>query len=909
MSQNEQQENQGIPPPGDDDPSTTPVADPSGYYALLGVSNRASPQDIRRAFLSLSQRYHTDKHVGQSAEMQEAMNDRFQQLQQAYTVLSDERQRAAYDAVGVRGVECLELVPSSLHDRKDIISYICSLDREAQLIKTAKMLSATSDITATFSLAHLFLPASFIAARHDGATVGSVTGVEVEEPPAAGGETKTGETSDVAPHTSVSSSSSSADAPSQVPGHGGDAAQRHSAASTSSPSAASTTSSAQNAAPTSGTKTASTPPQPTATTPTPTGNAAGASSGPASMSAQMMVKEVNVDGRPTLVLIPSDAMQAQLRQRMAQAAGTPAPPRTGASSPSTSSADDDGAAASAAGSSSSSFGERILTAGESLNRPSRRFGGLTPVQAFGSAPVPKSLVMRHTFQHSVSPRVGIIFVTDARSTIRSSSVSWMTAVEHTKSPVCSYAYRLRASAEELKLTIFRQRILNPLWTLQTSIVCFKRFTLLQKLELTLIRKLSNVAKLENTLAMSLTENGYWKTTIDHTEDKGSMGCSTYIGFQSMTVTAFTVMPIVFGTDTKDPKNPPVRGAVQYSINSAPFTGQTHVGFEAWYHHDVRQKYGVAFTTVIPYSISPIAPPFFLVKSSQFAVINQISLLYARGNHNIRIPIIVFMSPRISQGMMWLSVPMCLFRLGSVLYRPYAKAKAERYYAQVRKEHIAEVDIARAKAIVEQKALEVIVMASRASEDAKGGLVIINARYGVLKPQFTATTPPSSPTSKRYYHQRPVLTQLLVDGANAFYAFMTSEWRGWRTRGTATRGSEPASPSFETAKPEAATEGGDGVPTGVVEAPGSFADAHDPVGSDPIPLSIDVTIALQNLVRESALVLPEGTKSVLVGFCDPDPYTPERKQLKVAYWFRKKRHVVIIDDDMPLELPQREHLVE
>lgn len=54
----------------------------------------ASPQDLRQAFRGLSKRYHPDTTVLPPAEAAAA----FQQLQQAYAVLSDPSQRQRYDA-------------------------------------------------------------------------------------------------------------------------------------------------------------------------------------------------------------------------------------------------------------------------------------------------------------------------------------------------------------------------------------------------------------------------------------------------------------------------------------------------------------------------------------------------------------------------------------------------------------------------------------------------------------------------------------------------------------------------------------------------------------------------------------------------------------------------------------------
>lgn len=63
------------------------------YYELLEVSPKASKEVIRAAYKSLMQRYHPDKNAAGSA-----MASRAALIVQAYDVLSDAEQRAAYDA-------------------------------------------------------------------------------------------------------------------------------------------------------------------------------------------------------------------------------------------------------------------------------------------------------------------------------------------------------------------------------------------------------------------------------------------------------------------------------------------------------------------------------------------------------------------------------------------------------------------------------------------------------------------------------------------------------------------------------------------------------------------------------------------------------------------------------------------
>lgn len=68
----------------------------SKYYEILGVPKTASYQEIRKAYRKLAKTKHPDKG-GSEKE--------FQELQQAYEVLSDENKRKIYDKYGEKGLK------------------------------------------------------------------------------------------------------------------------------------------------------------------------------------------------------------------------------------------------------------------------------------------------------------------------------------------------------------------------------------------------------------------------------------------------------------------------------------------------------------------------------------------------------------------------------------------------------------------------------------------------------------------------------------------------------------------------------------------------------------------------------------------------------------------------------------
>ncbi len=65
------------------------------YYETLGVARGADEKEIKKAFRKLAQQYHPDKNPGDAAAEQ-----RFKEINEAYTVLSDTEKRQQYDRFG-----------------------------------------------------------------------------------------------------------------------------------------------------------------------------------------------------------------------------------------------------------------------------------------------------------------------------------------------------------------------------------------------------------------------------------------------------------------------------------------------------------------------------------------------------------------------------------------------------------------------------------------------------------------------------------------------------------------------------------------------------------------------------------------------------------------------------------------
>ena len=68
------------------------------YYSVLGVSRNSSPEELKKAFRQLALQHHPDRNPGdKSAE------DKFKEINEAYSVLSDTQKREQYDTFGHSG--------------------------------------------------------------------------------------------------------------------------------------------------------------------------------------------------------------------------------------------------------------------------------------------------------------------------------------------------------------------------------------------------------------------------------------------------------------------------------------------------------------------------------------------------------------------------------------------------------------------------------------------------------------------------------------------------------------------------------------------------------------------------------------------------------------------------------------
>lgn len=61
-------------------------------YKVLSVSNTASKEEIRKAYRALARKYHPDVNPGDKIA-----EEKFKEINDAYTILSDEKKKEEYD--------------------------------------------------------------------------------------------------------------------------------------------------------------------------------------------------------------------------------------------------------------------------------------------------------------------------------------------------------------------------------------------------------------------------------------------------------------------------------------------------------------------------------------------------------------------------------------------------------------------------------------------------------------------------------------------------------------------------------------------------------------------------------------------------------------------------------------------
>ncbi|KAJ2488635.1 hypothetical protein IWW37_004657 [Coemansia sp. RSA 2050] len=88
-----------------------PARDAVNLYNVLGVDQRATPVELKRAYRRLALQHHPDRNPGAAADGRD-----FVRIQYAYDMLSDERKRRIYDRYGEMGIQMAGRVGGELLD-------------------------------------------------------------------------------------------------------------------------------------------------------------------------------------------------------------------------------------------------------------------------------------------------------------------------------------------------------------------------------------------------------------------------------------------------------------------------------------------------------------------------------------------------------------------------------------------------------------------------------------------------------------------------------------------------------------------------------------------------------------------------------------------------------------------------
>ena len=70
------------------------------YYDILGVDKNASQNEIKKAYRKLSKEYHPDRKARASEEEKQEAETKFKEVNEAYSILSDEEKKNMYDTYG-----------------------------------------------------------------------------------------------------------------------------------------------------------------------------------------------------------------------------------------------------------------------------------------------------------------------------------------------------------------------------------------------------------------------------------------------------------------------------------------------------------------------------------------------------------------------------------------------------------------------------------------------------------------------------------------------------------------------------------------------------------------------------------------------------------------------------------------
>ena len=90
-------------------------------YSVLGLQHGASIDEVKKAFKKLAIQYHPDKQQGKSDAEKKQAEDKFKEINEAYSILSDAKKKQEYDNFGYVGGGGMNMDGGGFEDMADFI--------------------------------------------------------------------------------------------------------------------------------------------------------------------------------------------------------------------------------------------------------------------------------------------------------------------------------------------------------------------------------------------------------------------------------------------------------------------------------------------------------------------------------------------------------------------------------------------------------------------------------------------------------------------------------------------------------------------------------------------------------------------------------------------------------------------
>ncbi len=155
---------------------------PKSHYDTIGANPDASAAQLRRAYLQRARRLHPDQFAGRPARERASAERRMQELNAAWSVLSDPESRRAYDAelarrapsratgpiVSGRGERWQPFEPDRRHTPTPEPGPVVADERAMEIRGAARLLRPLPLLTIFAVVAGLILAASLLTGAGDG---------------------------------------------------------------------------------------------------------------------------------------------------------------------------------------------------------------------------------------------------------------------------------------------------------------------------------------------------------------------------------------------------------------------------------------------------------------------------------------------------------------------------------------------------------------------------------------------------------------------------------------------------------------------------------------------------------------------------------------------------------------------